>query len=159
MPQLSKREIKELILLAAQRVNKDEDLLRDDQALQQAIDYFEKNAATQPSPQELANTALIGVVSSYVSGSVPAVVRFNWGNLTAVPDLNPFGGGGAGGATIDQANRVDYKYGDSLGTEGRAIANFIAAGEFDEDFLEFLKQNGFNVGYQSPSPFKTTPEP
>lgn len=49
------------------------------------------------------NTNLLGLISSYTTGSIAAVVQFCWGNENNIPDQNPQ----HGTAQIDARNKID----------------------------------------------------
>lgn len=152
MVTMTKKDLEALILIAAAKLNKYDDFAHDEAKKQSAMAYFEKNATNLTSGPELANTALLGVLSVYITGTIQPQVRYNWGNLTGVPDLSPFDGGSGGGSTLDEVNRIDYRFGqDNLGVQARVIANFIIAGEFTPDFIEYLQANGI-MTVQAPHP-------
>jgi hypothetical protein len=142
---LTKKEREAIILIAAKKLNKHRELIASPTALQQAVDFFETRSQSENRAATLANIALLGVMSVYIPGAVQPNIRFNWGNLTAAPDLSPFNGGSGGVSTLDEVNRTDYKFGDNLGVQGQVIANYLNAGEFDADFIEYLETNGFNL--------------
>jgi hypothetical protein len=153
MPNLTKKELEAIILIAAKKLNKYDELIANPAALQSAIDRYVQESKDVSQADTLANIALLGVMSVYIPGATQPNIRFNWGNLTAVPDLSPYNGGSAGGSTLDEVNRSDYKFGDNLGIQGQVIANFLSAGEFDENFIEYLEANGFFP------PHQTAPKP
>lgn len=66
-----------------------------------------------------ANQTLLAVLLTNTAGSIANPVKFNWGNLTNVPDINQY----RGNAPIDQGNRVSGH--DDLGTVAHEIGNII----------------------------------
>lgn len=151
MHRLSQQDLEALILIAANKLHKYQEMADDEWARQKAVAFFEERAKNQTSAQDLANTALLGVMSVYIPGEVQPVVTYNWGNETGVPDLSPFDGGTGGGSTLDEVNRIDYRFGqDNLGVEARVIANYLNASEFSEDFVELLQENGFDLTLSHP---------
>lgn len=160
MTQFKRKEIEALVLAAAKKLNKQIEVQNDKNAFNDALNYFEQNSKPEHSNIDLANIALLGVMSVYIAGAVQPIVRYDWGDLTAAPKLNPFTNPSGGGAVIGQANRLDYVYDDSLGTKANSIARLINGGEFSPEFIEYLQQNGFEVGDPNKfSPFKTQPKP
>lgn len=157
MPQFTKKEIEALVLAAAAKLNKEEELKRDKKAMADAMNYFQQNSQTQPSNIELANTALLGVMSVYIAGAIKPIVRYDWGDLTSAPKFNPFSNPSGGGAVIGQGDRMEYTYNDSLGTKANAVANLITKGKFAQEFVEYLEEKGFKLGEEIEkdfSPFK-----
>lgn len=151
MHRLSPQDLEALILIAANKLRKYEEMANDELARQKAVAFFEERAKNQTSAIDLANTALLGVMSVYIPGEIQPVVTYNWGNETGVPDLSPFDGGTGGGSTLDEVNRIDYRFGqDNLGVEARVIANYLNASEFSEDFVELLQENGFDLTLSHP---------
>ncbi len=104
----------------------------------------------QMSPQQIASVALLGVLNAQFAGSVRPVVRQEWGNLFAVPDMNP----NHGMAVIDEANKLDYSHGDSLGLEMDRIEEILRSDRFSKDFVNYLDR--MNIQEQRPM---ETPRP
>lgn len=146
MHRFSQDDLEVVILIAATKLNKYNEIAKDEEARRMAIQFFEERSKSQNNAQDLANTALLGVMSVYIPGEVQPTVTYNWGNETGVPDVSPFDGGTGGGSTLDEVNRIDYRFGqDNLGVEARVIANYLNASEFSPDFIEYLQQNGIDI--------------
>lgn len=155
MQRLTKEEIETLILIAATKLQKYNDLIKNEQDREKAIHYFERNSQALSTGPDLANVALLSVVSVYTTGTIHPEVRYNWGNRTGVADQSPSEEGSAGGSTLDEVNRIDYRYGqDNLGIKARVIANYLNAGEFSPAFIEALQANGMLL-----NPSSTIPKP
>lgn len=153
MLRMTKKDLEALILIAAARLKKYDDLAKNEENKQKAMQFFEKNSHDLTSAADLADLALLGVMSVYTTGTIQPQVRYNWGNMTGVADYSPFDGGSGGGSTLDEVNRIDYRFGqDNLGVEARVIANFINAGEFTPDFIEALQANGILAAPSAPTP-------
>jgi hypothetical protein len=94
---------------------------------------------------------LLGVLNSYITGSLPVPTPQDMGNGLAIPDMNPYNGS----ANIDKAHNMDFSWGDSIGLEQKSVDTLEQLGSVFASAIE-------NAGIQthlSPSPFQTAPKP
>lgn len=108
-----------------------------DQERQKAVDFYNNHVKPEDAPIAKANFALLGVVNTGIAGGIRPIVLQSWGNLLNAPGYNPYHGESAGGAAIDQAERINLSRGN-FDLEQRAIINAIQNYSINQPFLEKL---------------------
>jgi len=116
---------------------------------QKVAKFYRDNLHFANTHTNAAIIALLGVISVHLTGTIQPILQVNWGNYFGVVDYNPYHGFDAGGAPIDQADRIDYSKGDPLGLEAEAIETAMENVGFYNEFNNFLKENGFVVDKQN----------
>lgn len=97
----------------------------------------------QLTPLELANIALLGVLSAYVPGAQRIIVQEGSiiGNYYGAPDFNQYGQENY--SFIAKDRRIDFIYGDSLGLETEAIYELLDRGDILDDLTVKFVNAGF----------------